>query len=194
MKKISIFLAAITMSTLTLTSCGIFDFNPSSGDTETKQEDKLTDFEFVTDDKLVLTESSAGAYPKLTLIAKETYQVKTNIDDKLGSDYYFKYSADSDDEGFTITESGLVTALDVSSTTVGSFFAYLYKKGSSRFIKSHYVITNIYPEDYEYATASINDQTLSFNAETNTYSLDITAGDSYQIMLNTRSNTTLKKE
>ena len=194
MKKISIFLAAITMSTLTLTSCGIFDFNPSSGDTETKQEDKLTDFEFVTDDKLVLTESSAGAYPKLTLIAKETYQVKTNIDDKLGNDYYFKYSADGDDEGFTITESGLVTALDVSSTTVGSFFAYLYKKGSSRFIKTHYVITNIYPENYEYATASINDQTLSFNAETNTYSLDITAGDSYQIMLNTRSNTTLKKE
>ena len=198
MKKFPKFLSLLVLSTIGLTSCALFsqgNGGVTSGDTSQSQKEEIKDFEFVKDERLTWEDKDYGSFYSLELSVGETYQVKTSIDDKLGNDYEIKYTIDDSAEGFTVSESGLITAnASLEKNAVGSLYAKLYKKGSTRVIKSHYIIVTVYKEVIEYVEASINDDTLSFDKATNTYTVSLNAGDRYNISLNTKTNTQFKKE
>ena len=194
MNRMRKYLWFLGLFAMTLSSCGFFPI-ASKSSTGESSADQITDFSLVQDEKLFWVEESYGSFYKLVLNAGETYQVQTDIDDQLKNGYELKYTASEDAEGFQVSSSGLVTAdSDITKTQVGSFTVRLYQKGSSKIINSHYVITTIYTADYEYAEVGINDQTLDFDSQSKTYSLSLAAGDSYQILLNTKSNVSLSKE
>ena len=190
MRKILKFLGILSLSAVALCSCDLIPLIPS----DDPSEESITDFDFVKDEKLVLDESSDTPFYLLTLTSGEDYQIRTNIDDKLSDKYELKYTKADDFTDITLTENGAITALEVERFSVGSVTAKLYKKGSTKVIKSHYTIVKVLAEQTEWAEATINDQTLDYNSETQTYTLNVTAGDQYAIALNTRSNVSLTKE
>ena len=72
------------------------DVNTNPTKIESKPIQTIDTFELVLDDKMVYVENSSSKYYNLVLYAGEKYQVKTTVDDIIGSDYYLKYSIDVD--------------------------------------------------------------------------------------------------
>ncbi len=200
MKKGSRIVALFALA-IGLTSCSIFDFDKKSNSNTTQDttqdtaQEELKDFEFIKDDKLTWREEDYGSFYSLTLVEGESYQIKSTIDDKLGNTYELKYEIDDESTGFTVSSKGLITAdKSIDKTEIGSAYARLYKKGSSKIIKSQYVIVTIRKANEEYVEASINDEELDFDSSSKTYTLNLEAGDSYYIAINTKTNTEFKKE
>lgn len=195
MKKIIKFLGLTLLSSMLLSACSFFSHLPG-GNSNTpgeSNEDQITDFSFILDNKLTWEEEDYGEFYSLKLNSDEHYQLRTNVDDKIGKDYRFEYSY-KDDVSFIVQNDGIITALPVEKTSVGSFTAKLYKDNSSKAIASHYVIVTVYSEDSEYATATLNDTSLAYDQATKTYTLNTHPGEHYQIALNITTNTEIDKE
>ena len=193
MRRISKFFALLVLSAIGITSCSLFTSGNNGTPNESKStasaKEELTDFEFTFDEKLILKTTETSSYPYLELISGESYQIKTSIDDKLGDDYKLEYTLDDSSTGLTITPTGFVqTEEHLEKSVVASVYAKLYKKANNRLVKSRYVIITIRNENYEYAEATINDSSLAFDKATKTYTVNLNAGDSYTIPLNTKSN------
>ena len=148
----------------------------------------ITDFEFVTDDRLTYSEEEK--YYSLDLYADEKYQIRTTIDDLLGDVYYLKYTtnAEEDDHSFTLTETGYIeTASSIDDFSISSVYAELYKKGETRRITRKYIILSILTGDYANITL-INDN-LSFESDTSTYTMTMDSGSSFNISYSVSYNT-----
>lgn len=126
MKKTnSPFFIILMISTLFLSGCS-FLLPGNGSSSENEQVENITDFDFVTDDKLEY--ESEKDYYSLNLYANDKYQIKTTIDDSLGDSYYLKYTT-SDNDYFSLTESGYVEMVDyLENNTIATIYAELYKK------------------------------------------------------------------
>lgn len=148
----------------------------------------ITDFEFVTDDRL--TYSEEGKYYSLDLYADEKYQIRTTIDDLLGDVYYLKYTtnAEDDDHSFTLTETGYIeTASSIDDFSISSVYAELYKKGETRRIARKYIILSILTADY--ANITLTNDNLSYESDTSTYTMTMDSGSSFNISYSVSYNT-----
>lgn len=148
----------------------------------------ITDFEFVTDDRLTYSEEEK--YYSLDLYADEKYQIRTTIDDLLGDVYYLKYTtnAEDDDHSFTLTETGYIeTASSIDDFSISSVYAELYKKGETRRIARKYIILSILTADY--ANITLTNDNLSFESDTSTYTMTMDSGSSFNISYSVSYNT-----
>ncbi len=148
----------------------------------------ITDFEFVTDDRLTYSEEEK--YYSLDLYADEKYQIRTTIDDLLGDVYYLKYTtnAEDDDYSFTLTETGYIeTASSIDDFSISSVYAELYKKGETRRITRKYIILSILTGDY--ANITLTNDNLSFESDTSTYTMTMDSGSSFNIAYSVSYNT-----
>lgn len=173
MKKF--FVSLIACSVL-LSGCSLFG-DLSNNDSSTA-EDSLKSFEFVTDSNMAIDDSdSEHPFYLLTMYVDETYQLKTNVDDKLGNNYHFDYSG-FDETKISVSSSGLVSA---EQKCVDSVTVKLIRNKDSKKIDSKYFVVNAKEQNSEYANITINDSTLGYDEATRTYSLSLQGGDSYQI-------------
>ena len=187
-KNRGIFLLFIVFLSLALSGCNFISniINASSTNTTTSKGDaneKITSFEILTDDKMKVCESDGTSYNKLVLKIGEGYQIKTNIDDKLGDDYYLKYVLDVDDKDkVSISNEGYIEVND-SVTKYESLVieVELYKKEHStdtiKRVSTEYFVLIITLEDY----AKISLSQLEFDSSISTYFLTIDSGESYEI-------------
>ena len=172
MKK---FFTSLIACSLLLTGCSFLS-NLPSGDND--KEEKISSFEFVTDNMMTLDSSGEDhSFYLLTMYVGDTYQLKTNIDEKMGSNYHFEYT-DYNETIDTVSSSGLVSALRKG---VDSVRTNLYRNKDSKRITYKSFVINVKEPSSEYANITINDSTLPYNEETKTYSLTLNAGDSYYI-------------
>lgn len=148
----------------------------------------ITDFEFVTDDRLTYSEEKE--YYSLDLYADEKYQIRTTIDDLLGDVYYLKYTtnAEDDDHSFTLTETGYIEAASsIDDFSISSVYAELYKKGETRRIARKYIILSILTGDY--ANITLTNDNLSFESDTSTYTMTMDSGSGFNIFYSVSYNT-----
>lgn len=148
----------------------------------------ITDFEFVTDDRLTYSEEKE--YYSLDLYADEKYQIRTTIDDLLGDVYYLKYTtnAEDDDHSFTLTETGYIEAASsIDDFSISSVYAELYKKGETRRIARKYIILSILTGDY--ANITLTNDNLSFESDTSTYTMTMDSGSGFNISYSVSYNT-----
>ena len=106
-KTIKLFLSFLLLVLLMFSGCSLLpDIEiPGSQDDELR----IKSFEFILDEQLQFKNNYGEEYFGLDLFCGEKYQIKTNVDDELGSDYYFKYYTDDETYGmFTISENGLI--------------------------------------------------------------------------------------
>ena len=190
MKKV---FASLFTFALLLSGCSFLDgLTPSSsesGGSSQTEENKITSFEFVTDTNMTLETSESGSFNLLTIYVNDTYQIRTDVDDKIGNDYYFEYS-NYDEEVVSVSSTGLVTGLkkDVDSVDVT-----LYRRKDNKKIKTKYFIVNVREQSDEYANITINDSSLEYDESTKTYSLTLKGGDSYNIPTSVKFNVSYSK-
>lgn len=180
-------IATFSMFTLLLSGCSFFNGGGTISNSSEKQ-DEITSFDFVTDTNLTYETSGSSPYYLLTLYVGDTYQIKTNVDNKLGDKYHFTYE-DVDDE-YTVSSTGLVNA---QSKGVENFYVSLYRNSDSRRVQRKAIIINIKEPTTEYANISINDSTLEYDEATRTYSLSLKGGDSYTINTSVKFNVAYNK-
>lgn len=186
----SLFILLLVFS-LFLSGCSflppISSSNPNSVGNSTSTV-TITDFEFVTDDRLTYSEEEK--YYSLDLYADENYQIRTTIDDLLGDVYYLKYTtnAEDDDHSFTLTETGYIeTASSIDDFSISSVYAELYKKGETRRITRKYIILSILTGDY--ANITLTNDNLSFESDTSTYTMTMDSGSGFNISYSVSYNT-----
>ena len=187
-RKIGLLLG--TIFPLLLSGCSLFPGGGggSSKDTSTTETEQITSFEIITDDILSYQTSGDVSYYSMTLYPSETYQIRTNIDDKLGDTYYLDYHLTEEDIPFTVSDKGLVTVNDsVDKTYITTFPVQLFKKGQSRRIYLQYVSVTV--KASEYATITLTNSDLTFDSSTKTYTLTLKSGSNYQITTSITSNT-----
>ena len=147
------------LGSLLLSGCSfLFPSNTGSKETSSNTNNTLTDFDFVTDERMTIEDSdSEHPFKLLTIFVGDTYQVKTDVDSKLGDDYHFEYSG-FDENIISVSSSGLVSAnaKGVSSVTVS-----LHKNGSAKKVSSHYFIVNVKNPDEAYARITLNKPRLT---------------------------------
>lgn len=186
MKRI---ISLLVASSILLTGCSLLG-DISKIANNTKEDDAIGSFEFVTDSNMTI-DSSDESHPfnLLTMYVGETYQIKTTVDDKLGEDYHFDYSG-FDTSKLTISSTGLVIPLDkyIASVTVK-----LIRNKDSKKIDSKYFVINAKLQSTEYANITINDSSLDYDATTKTYSLSLKGGESYQINTSIQFNVPYNK-
>lgn len=196
MKKAkTLFLFIFLVFSLILSSCS-FLFDTTNSNSKTSDNSGTTqvieDFDFVADNKMVFVNSSANQYYNLVLYAGENYQIKTTIDDKLGNDYYFEFSVDSDYEvngQFTLSDTGYIETN--SSITESGIFVIdvdLYKKGQYKKIESKYFIFSL--RVGEYANITLTNENLIYDSSSNTYSMTLESGNTFNLAYQVSSNTT----
>ena len=176
------FIAILTSLALLLTGCNFLSVIDDSDSSQTQND--ITSFEFVTDTSLIIDDSGDSSFYLLTMYVGDTYQIKTNIDDKLGNKYHFVYE-EVDEPKYTVSTSGLVTA---SEKCVENFRVSLLRNSDSKKICNNYIIINIKEPSVEYADITINDATLDYDESTKTYFLSLKGGDSYQINTSIKFN------
>lgn len=192
-KNINMFFFIFLALSIILNGCSFIfstsDIN-STSDSESSLNETIDTFDFVTDDKMVLIDSSDSQYYNLVLFAGESYQIKTTIDDELGENYYFKYTVDEDylSDDFTLSETGLITTFsDITSNGVFVIDVDLYSKESSEKIENKYFVFSL--RVGEYANITLTNENLEYDANTSTYSLTLDSGAmfiiSYSISYNT---------
>ena len=183
MKK---FFASLITCCFLLTSCS---FLGGGGSSSGEKDKGLTDFNFVTDSKFTIDSSGDEPFYLLTMYVGDTYQVKTDVDNKIGQDYYFEYS-DYDQDIINVSTSGLVNAINKGLSSVR---VKLLRKKDSKRIDYDYFIVNIKEHNAEYANISINDASLPYDEETRTYYLSLKGGESYSIPTSVKYNTPYNK-
>ena len=177
----------IFVFSLFLSGCSFIPPISSSNPSNSTPTITITDFEFVTDDRLTYSEEKK--YYSLDLYADEKYQIRTTIDDLLGDDYYLKYTtnAEDDDHSFTLAETGYIeTASSIDDFSISSVYAELYKKGETRRIARKYIILSILTGDY--ANITLTNDNLSFESDTSTYTMTMDSGSSYNISFSVSYN------
>lgn len=188
MKKIrNLFLFILVIFSLILGGCAFlsdYDF-----DSDDDKMNLIDDFEIVTDEKLVLEESSEYKYYSLILYAGEKYQIKTTKDDILGDEYYLKYETDDDiSDKFTLSKTGYIeTKTDLDESEVFTIDIELYKVGSSRRIARKYIIFSL--RVGEYADITLTNDNLEYDNSTNTYTMTLNSGNNYSISCSVSYNT-----
>ena len=187
MKKQAI---SLIVFTFLLSGCFFSNNNNPSSSNNSSYKEEITSFDFVTDTMMTQETNDDGSqFYKLTIYVDETYQIKTNVDDKIGNDYYFQYS-DFDTSVVDISSTGLVTAMGrgVDIVKVG-----LYRRSDSKRIHTKYFVANVKEVASEYANITINDSTLDYDEETRTYSLTLNGGESYYIPTSVTYNVSYNK-
>lgn len=187
MKKQAI---SLIVFTFLLSGCFFSNNNNPSSSNNSSYKEEITSFDFVTDTMMTQETNDDGSqFYKLTIYVDETYQIKTNVDDKIGNDYYFQYS-DFDTSVVDISSTGLVTAMGrgVDTVKVG-----LYRRSDSKKIHTKYFVANVKEVASEYANITINDSTLDYDEETRTYSLTLNGGESYHINTSVSYNVSYNK-
>ncbi len=187
-RKISLLLG--TIFPLLLSGCSLFPGGDggSSKDSSTTEVEQITSFEIITDDILSYETSGDVSYYSMTLYPSDTYQIRTNIDDKLGNTYYFSYYLSKDEIPFTVSDKGLVTVRDVvDKTYISTFIVELYKKGQKKRVYEQYVSVTV--KETEFANITLTNSDLTFDSDTKTYTLTLKSGSNYQIMTSITSNT-----
>lgn len=178
----------ILVFSLFLSGCSFIPPISSSNPSNSTPSITVTDFEFVTDDRLTYSEEEK--YYSLDLYADEKYQIRTTIDDLLGDDYYLKYTtnAEDDDHSFTLTETGYIeTASSIDDFSISSVYAELYKKGETRRIARKYIILSTLTGDY--ANITLTNDNLSFESDTSTYTMTMDSGSGFNISYSVSYNT-----
>lgn len=189
MKKVKhLFLVLLLIFSLLLQGCDLL-FSPDDPDDDGPKGEGIEDFALVTDDKLVYKDAAGDEYYSLTLYAGESYQIKTTVDDQLGEDYYLTYTTDDEIEGrFTLSETGaIVTEASLADSEVFVIDVELYKDGSTRCIARKYLIFSLRVGNY--ANITLNNDGLSYDDDTSTYSLTMPSGNSLNISHTVSYNT-----
>lgn len=189
MKKI---IAPLLTFAFLLSGCSFLgDIIKSNPFSDTDDQSQISSFEFLTDDNMTIKTSTTDGseYYLLTMYVGDTYQVRTNVDDQIGSDYYFEYS-DYDEAVISVSDTGVVTGV---ANGVDSVSVKLYRKGNSKRIDYHYFIVNVKEASSEYANITLNDPSLTYDADTRTYSLNLNAGDDYYISTSVSYNVAYNK-
>lgn len=186
-KRIGLIASFLMLGSLLLSGCNfLFPSNTGSKETNSNTNNTLTDFDFVTDERMTIEDSdSEHPFKLLTIFVGDTYQVKTNVDGKLGDDYHFEYSG-FDENIISVSSSGLVSA---NAKGVDSVTVSLHKNGSAKKVSSHYFIVNVKNPDEAYARITLNDSSLRYEASGRNYFLTVNGGDSYQIQTEVNFNT-----
>ncbi len=186
------FIAILSLSALLLTGCNFFFGGDSStGDvsSSSQAQDEISSFEFVTDASLTKKTDTDSPYYLLTMYVGDTYQIRTNIDNKLANKYHFVYE-EVDEEKYIVSSSGLVTA---SATGAESFRVKLLRNSDSKKIYSENIIINIKEPTKEYADITIDDATLDYDNTTRTYSVSLKGGSNYRINTSIHYNVAYSK-
>ena len=183
MKKV---LIPILICAFSLTGCSFLkDFLSNNDDNNSNSgAETITSFDFVTDANMTTDTTGDSTHYILNLYVGDTYQIKTNIDDKIGNNYYFEYS-DFDNAIVDISDAGLVTA---NGKGVDSVMVRLMQKSNSRRICTNYFVVNVKDYESEYANITLNDSSLDYDSSTKTYSLSLKGGDLYQIITSINYN------
>ena len=177
----------IVVFSLLLLLNGCFLLPPSNADNNNQQND-ISAFDFIADEKMTLNNLDGTEYFNLQLYAGENYQVKTTVDNELGEDYYFKYYVKEDVGGkFTLSESGAIIT-NASATQNDSFVidVDLYKVGETKRVAHKYFIFSFLVGDY--ANLVITNDNVTFNADLNTYYLTIESGNNFTLTYNIYNN------
>lgn len=169
------FITVIATFALALSGCNLF-----GGGSDSQSKDDIKSFEFVTDSTLTTKDS---VYV-LTMYVGDTYQLKTNIDDKLGDKYHFTYES-VDEPKYTISSTGLVSAAE---KCVETFDVRLIRNSDAKKLAYKSLVINIKEPSQEYANITISDSTLEYDESTRTYSLSIKGGNEYHIATSIKSN------
>lgn len=169
------FITVIATFALVLSGCNLF-----GGGSDSQSKDDIKSFEFVTDSTLTIEDS---VYV-LTMYVGDTYQLKTNIDDKLDDKYHFTYES-VDEPKYTISSTGLVSAAEKCVETFG---VRLIRNSDSKKLAYKSLVINIKEPSQEYANITLSDSTLEYDESTRTYSLSIKGGNEYRITTSIKSN------
>ena len=114
-------------------------------------------------------ENSSSKYYNLVLYAGEKYQVKTTVDDIIGSDYYLKYSIDGDiSDLFSLSDKGyieVISKLDESEVYV--IDVELYQKVSIKKVASKYFVLSL--REGEYVDFTLTNDDLEYDETNSTY-------------------------
>ena len=183
-RKRNLFLCLLIVFSLLLNGCS-FLLEPDDGDVG----EVLEDFEFVTDGKMTVEDSDYGDYYRVTLHGGEGYQIKTDVDDKLGEDYYLIYSTDDDIEGkFTLSDDGYIqVAENVEENEVFSIDVDLYNEGSYRRVAHKYFFLSLLSGDY--AEITLGGDGIEYDEESDSYSLTLESGSALLLSTEVRYNT-----
>lgn len=145
------------------------DVNTNPTKIESKPIQTIDTFELVLDDKMVQVENSSSKYYNLVLYAGEKYQVKTTVDDIIGSDYYLKYSIDGDiSDLFSLSDKGyieVISKLDESEVYV--IDVELYQKDSNKKVASKYFVLSL--REGEYVDFTLTNDDLEYDETNSTY-------------------------
>lgn len=145
------------------------DVNTNPTKIESKPIQTIDTFELVLDDKMVYVENSSSKYYNLVLYAGEKYQVKTTVDDIIGSDYYLKYSIDGDiSDLFSLSDKGyieVISKLDESEVYV--IDVELYQKDSNKKVASKYFVLSL--REGEYVDFTLTNDDLEYDETNSTY-------------------------
>lgn len=177
------FITFLTSLSLLLSGCSLFNFDRGEED---QDEDEIKSFEFITDSSLAIEDDE---YYVLTMYVGDTYQIKTNVDDKLDDKYHFIYE-NTDEPKYSVSSTGVVSA---NEKCVENFKVSLIRNKDNKKIDYDYIIINIKEETREYADITLSDETLDYDSSTRTYSLSISGGDNYQINLEIKYNVAYNK-
>ena len=169
------FITVIATFALVLSGCSLF-----GGGSDSQSKDDIKSFEFVTDSTLTIEDS---VYV-LTMYVGDTYQLITNIDDKLDDKYHFTYES-VDEPKYTISSTGLVSAAEKCVETFG---VRLIRNSDSKKLAYKSLVINIKEPSQEYANITLSDSTLEYDESTRTYSLSIKGGNEYHITTSIKSN------
>lgn len=134
-------------------------------------------------------ENSSSKYYNLVLYAGEKYQVKTTVDDIIGSDYYLKYSIDGDiSDLFSLSDKGyieVISKLDESEVYV--IDVELYQKDSNKKVASKYFVLSL--REGEYVDFTLTNDDLEYDETNSTYILKMDSGSRYYLAYSVTSNT-----
>ena len=190
MKKLKIQLLIIVIClSLLLSGCSFLSEFGTVGGFDNSGAEAISSFDFVTDSAMVLNDATEDKYYRLTLHPGENYQIKTTVDEKLGDDYYLKYTTNKDTEGkFTISDTGMIetnSSLEENQSFVVN--VDLYKKGSTGRIAREYFIFSLLVG--EYANIVLTNDNLTYDDATHTYAMTLSSGNHYQISYSISYNT-----
>lgn len=169
-----------------LIGCSFILDNPTPPN---KENEAITSFEIITDDKMIIDQGSSSKYYHLTLYVNEKYQIKTTIDDKIKDEYYFKYVIDEDvNNKFTITETGLIeVADDLQKYELFFIDIELYKKDTNKKITVKYLSLAL--EVGEYANIVLKNDNIEYDEVNSVYSMTMNSGSSFYISYQVSYNT-----
>ena len=165
------------------------DINTNPTKIESKPIQTLDTFELVLDEKMSYVENSSSKYYNLVLYAGEKYQVKTTVDDIIGSDYYLKYSIDGDiSDLFSLSDKGYIEVIsELNESEVYVIDVELYQKDSNKKVASKYFVLSL--RVGEYVDFTLTNEDLEYDETNSTYTLKMDSGSRYYLAYSVTSNT-----